>query len=90
MKKYSNHRYHQSNKDIEYKSSASYLYQRFLSIDKRMRLNIVIGVSMLTIVVVTGFVLAMISLVQFGGNLIDDAFGEDREGNNVEKTLSPR
>jgi len=83
MKKYYNNRYRKSDKDIEYKSSASYLYQKFLGIDKRMRLNIVIGVSMLTIVVVTGFVLAMISLVQFGGSLIDDAFAE----NNVEKGL---
>ena len=83
MKKYYSNRYRHSDKDIEYKSSASYLYQKFLGIDKRMRLNIVIGVSMLTIVVVTGFVLAMISLVQFGGSLIDDAFGE----NNVEKGL---
>ena len=89
MKNYSNDRYRHSDKDIEYKSSASYLYQKFLGIDKRMRLNIVIGVSMLTVVVVTGFVLAMISLVQFGGSLIEDAFGDDREGNNVEK-VSPR
>lgn len=83
MKKYYNNRYRQSGENIEYKSSASYLYQKFLGIDKRMRLNIVIGISMLTIVVVTGFVLAMISLVQFGGSLIDDAFAE----NNVEKSL---
>lgn len=86
MKKNYNSRDQNSDKDIEYKSSASFLYQRFLSIDKRMRLNIVIGASMVTIVLVTGVVLAMISLVQFGGNLIDDALG----GNNVEKSVSPR
>lgn len=68
-----------SNKHLTYKSSASYLYQKFLNIDKRMRLNIVIGVSMFTIVVVTGVVLAIISLVQFGGSLIDDALAEARE-----------
>lgn len=81
MNKNYNNSYRRPNTDIEYKSSASYMYQKFLGIDKRMRLNIVIGVSMLTIVVVTGFVLAMISLVQFGGNLIDDAFGESNVEN---------
>ncbi|MEA9355169.1 hypothetical protein SHI21_03110 [Bacteriovorax sp. PP10] len=65
--------------NIKYKSSASFLYQKFLSIDKRMRLNIVIGVSLVTIVVVTGVVLAMISLIQFGGSLIDDALGEGKQ-----------
>jgi hypothetical protein len=73
-----------TNPNIKYKSSASFLYQKFLSIDKRMRKNIVIGASMITIVLVTGFFLAMIGLVQFGGSLIDDAFGE---GKNVEKII---
>ena len=68
-----------SNKHLNYKSSASYLYHKFLNIDKRMRLNIVIAVSMVTIVVVTGFVLAMISLIQFGGSLIDEALADSRE-----------
>lgn len=75
---YNNSRHH-SKSNIKYKSSASFLYQKFLSIDKRMRLNIVIGASLVTIVVVTGFVLAMISLIQFGGNLIDDALGEGKQ-----------
>lgn len=75
-----------------YKSSASFLYQKFLSIDKRMRLNIVICVSLFTIVLVTGVVLAMISLVQFGGSLIEDAFGDEKEEvfrsqKNVEKII---
>jgi len=80
---------------IKYKSSASYLYQKFLGIDKRMRMNIVIGVSMVTIVVVTGLVLGMISLVQFGGNLIEEAFGKEEQEifrsiqKDVEKITSP-
>ena len=78
MKKYYYDPFKQKKK-LNYKSSSSYLYQKFLSIDKRMRRNIVIGVSLFTIVIVTGFVLAMISLVQFGGSLIDEALGEGRE-----------
>lgn len=95
-----NNHYHYSSRP-KYKSSASFLYQKFLSIDKRMRLNIVIGASLFTIVVVTGIVLAMISLVQFGGSLIEEAFGEGKEEvfrsfqnekiqKNVEKNHSPR
>jgi hypothetical protein len=68
-----------SKANIEYKSSASFLYQKFLSIDKRIRRNLVIGVSMITIVLGTGIVLALISLVQFGGILIDHAFAEGKK-----------
>ena len=79
MKKYYQNSQYRSKPNLKYKSSASFLYQKFLGIDKRMRRNIVIGVSLVTIVLVTGVVLAMISLVQFGGNLLDDAFGEGKE-----------
>lgn len=68
-----------NNSNIQYKSSASFLYQKFLSIDKRMRRNLVIGVSMITIVTVTGVVLAIISLVQFGGSVIDHALAEGKK-----------
>lgn len=75
--------YHQQKKShsdhIQYKSSASYLYQKFLSIDKKMRLNIIIGGSMIAIVLVTGLILAMISLFQFGGNLLNEALGDTEE-----------
>jgi predicted PurR-regulated permease PerM len=69
--------------NVPYKSSLSFLYQKFKSIDKRARRNLVIGASLVVIVVFTGFLLALISLIQFGGNLIDEALGELK----VEKTL---
>lgn len=68
-----------SQSNIEYKSSVSYLYQKFLSIDKRIRFNLMIGLSMITIVVMTGIGLSMVSLVQFGGSLLDDAFAEGKK-----------
>ncbi len=62
---------HNRNEELETKSNWSYLYQKFLTIDQRMRKNILIGVSMALVVIGTGLLLATIALVKMGGSYID-------------------
>ena len=75
-------------KELEVKSNWSYLYQKFLKIDPRMRKNIVIGASMILMVVVTGFLLAAIALVKIGGSFIEskvaDYKAQSIKNNSVE------
>jgi predicted PurR-regulated permease PerM len=73
-----------SRKFLKYKGNHS-LIMKFLGIDKRTRRNLVVGASLLVVVIFTGALLAIISLVQFGGNLIDEALGN--LDINVERTI---
>lgn len=76
-----------SRKFLKYKGNHS-LIMKFLGIDKRTRRNLVIGASLLVVVIFTGALLAIISLVQFGGNLIDEALGN--LDISVERTIPHR
>lgn len=62
------------------------LLRKFLGIDKRMRRNLLIGASLFIVVIFTGALLAIISLVQFGGNLIDEALGDLKNETRVERS----
>jgi hypothetical protein len=73
-----------SRRFFRYKGSHT-LIRKFLGIDRRTRRNLVIGASLFIVVIFTGALLAIISLVQFGGNLIDEALGNMNI--NVEKNL---
>lgn len=57
-------------KHLNKKSTASYLYQRFLSIDPRMRKKLIVGAGLVLIVGVTGVFIMLSSLVRFGGQLL--------------------
>ena len=69
------------------KSSASYLIQKFLHMDKRLRKNLLIGTSLVAVILITGFILAAISIIQYGGNLIDEVLADDNVQNSVEKII---
>lgn len=57
-------------KHLNKKSTASYLYQRFLSIDPRMRKKLIVGAGLVLVVGFTGVFLILASLVRFGGELL--------------------
>lgn len=81
-------KYYSKKPYLERKSALSYYFQKFLGFDKRLRRNILIGAGLMMTLLFTGVLLALISLVQFGGNLIDEALSEDslvRKG--VERVL---
>lgn len=56
---------------LEHKSNWSYFYQQFLNTDPRMKKKVIVGISMIMIVVVTGVMLAATSLIKLGGHYIE-------------------
>ena len=82
---YYTNRPYKSRKLLRYASGFSIL-RKFLSIDRRMRRNLLIGASLFVVVIFTGALLAIISLVQFGGNLIDEALGDLQSETRLERS----
>ncbi len=62
-------------KHLNKKSTASYLYQRFLSIDERMRKKLIVAGSLFLVVGLTGLFLFLSSVIRFGGELLADYKG---------------
>lgn len=62
-------------KHLNKKSTASYLYQRFLSIDERMRKKLIVAASLFLVVGLTGLFIFVSSMISLGGRLIADYKG---------------
>ena len=69
----------------QFKETISSFYRSFLTIDKRMRKNIVIVTSMILIVIITGVFVAMVKLFQMGESLIESHLASHKETSLITK-----
>lgn len=70
---------------FEFKETVADFCRSFLAIDKRMRKNIIIIATMIFIVIITGFFLAMVRLFQMGESFIDSKLASHKENTLITK-----